>query len=184
MTQPFDLRGQFLISMPGLTGSFFERSVIVMCEHDSNGALGFALNKPSDFSLLTLFRDMDLAVTDALGDVFALLGGPVETQRGFILSRHAVGQCSEATDGLYINTHTSDLVAYTPHLISGEALFVLGYSGWDADQLAQEVRDNAWLAAPYRGDLAFSTPRDSLLERTVASLGFSWNQLTATPGHA
>ncbi len=184
MTQSFDLRGQFLVSMPGLTGGFFERSVIVMCEHDDNGALGFALNKPSDFTLLTLFRDMELPVVDALGDVHALLGGPVETQRGFILSRHALGQCSQAFDGLYINTHTSDLAAYTPHLLSGDALFVLGYSGWEADQLAAEVTDNAWLAVPYNADLAFDGHRETLLERSVATLGFSWNQLSATAGHA
>ena len=180
----FSAQGQCLIAMPDLSGGFFEESVVVMCEHDAKGALGFTLNKPSDLSLLTLFRDLDLPAKPELGEITALLGGPVETQRGFVLSQVEHGDCNEPIPGLYINSHTQDLPRYVNELISGKALFVLGYAGWSAGQLTDEMLENSWLTAPWSADLAFDTPIQHRHHKATQTLGFDWFQLSATHGNA
>lgn len=180
----FSAQGQLLISMPQLGDGFFADSVIAMCEHDDNGALGFALNKPSEFSLLTLFRDLDLPADPELGKVTAMLGGPVDTQRGFILSDQPIGDCKEPMPGLFVNAHTQHLTEYTQALIQGSALFVLGYSGWSKDQLVGEISENSWLTAPWRPELAFSIPVEQRHHAAIQGLGFDWHQLNSGIGHA
>lgn len=178
-----NLRQHLLIAMPHQEG-FFQDTVIVVCEHDDQGALGFVVNKPVTANLSTVLQEVDLASDedDEVTRVYA--GGPVDTERGFVLSRAPIGQCTTPFDELYVTGHASDLLEARTALHQSEALFVLGYAGWSAGQLDQEMADNAWLSLPYRADILFKTPSAARYDRALAPLGIARHQLSQFSGHA
>ena len=178
-----DLRKHCLLAMPHQTG-FFQDTLIVMCEHDAQGALGFVVNKPIDLNLAKIMAEVDLPehADDELTRVYS--GGPVETERGFVLSREAIGQSTAPFDGLHVTGHSGDLIDARRALHASQALFVLGYAGWDAGQLDQEMADNAWLSVPYDPDFLFKTPSAARYERALTPLGIQRHQLSQFAGRA
>lgn len=190
--EALDLRGQFLIAMPGLRDDRFARSVVLICSHTEDGAMGFVLNKrvvaPTFAEIL---EELDLGKgiglqnrVSASIDVFS--GGPVEQGRGFVI--HSLDYGSAGT------TRVGDLAGVTATLDVLRALcgphppqrsiVVLGYSGWGAGQLEQELAQNAWLTVPATGKLLFDTAYDARYTAALAKLGISEELLSSEAGHA
>ncbi len=187
-----DLRGQFLIAMPGLGDDRFARSVVLICSHSEDGAMGFVLNRrvvePSFMDILEeLDLDMEVArQRRAPSDIDVFSGGPVEQGRGFVI--HSLDYGSPGT------TRVCDLAGVTATLdilraLAGphpphQAIVVLGYSGWSPGQLEQELSQNAWLTVPATRELLFDTAYDERYAATLATLGISEPMLSAQAGHA
>lgn len=178
-----NLRQHLLIAMPH-QGGFFQDTVIVVCEHDEQGALGFVINKPLTTNLSAVLDEVDLDSDSADEVTRVYSGGPVDTERGFVLAQDPIGQSTTPFEGLHITGHASDLPAARSTLHRHEALFVLGYAGWDGGQLDQEMLDNAWLSLPYQPDLLFKTPSAARYERALAPLGIARHQLSQFSGQA
>ena len=193
---PSDLTHHFLIAMPGLEDEIFSRSVVYLCEHSERGALGLVINKPSDIFLENLFEKVDLPLgrADLTGSpVFQ--GGPVQTERGFVL-HEAIFQPSEtATESAYMSTLTiaGGLEMTTSRdvleaLASGagpkKILVSLGYSAWAKGQLESEIADNSWLTVSADAALIFDTPVEQRYDRALGLLGVQAWMLSSEAGHA
>ena len=178
-----DLRNHCLLAMPHQTG-YFASAMIVLCEHDENGALGFVVNQPMTLNLAKIMDEVGLAPHPDDDPTRVYSGGPVETGRGFVLSQHAFGQATQPFAELYVSGHSSDLAEARELLHNHQALFVLGYAGWDAGQLDQEMADNAWLSLPYDPKWLFQTPCAQRYDRALAQLGIQRHQLSHAAGRS
>jgi len=167
MTEAVYLANHFLIAMPGLTDPNFAQTVIYVCEHNSEGAMGIVINRPLDISLGEVLKQLDLEWPgDAVAEREVFAGGPVEEQRGFVL-HEPVGQW----DGTFITsgdigvTSSKDILEAIALNQGPERFMVaLGYAGWGAGQLEQEMSQNAWLSGPADRDILFDTPASARLE--------------------
>lgn len=187
------LANQFLIAMPALDDSYFGRSVIYICEHDDEGAMGLVINKSTDIAINTVLSEMH--ITDEDLDTEAAIeidsnnvmsGGPVHTDRGFILHNgHNQWSSSLKLDD-QINITTSKDILENLGTDAGpeKYLMTLGYAGWTAGQLEQELVDNTWLTIDASPDLIFETPIEDRWEAAVQKLGINVEQLTAFSGNA
>jgi len=182
---PF-LSGQLLLSMPGIGDDRFERTVIAMCVHDGQGALGLAINKPmADLSLHGVLKQLDIDPGRA-PDVPVLAGGPVEPGRGFVL--HEADYAAAGTiqvGSAWAFTATLDIL----HAIArGEGPrrwhMVLGYAGWGAGQLDGEMRQHGWHLAPPDAATVWDVPAARRWEHAFALTGVAVANLVATPGRA
>lgn len=183
-----DLTGQLLIAMPGMGDPRFARSVVFICAHSDAGAMGLIVNKPAgDMQLSEVFSRMDIhASADAAkGPVY--YGGPVETERGFVLHREAEGLGPDAllVQGGYALTATQDiLVALSKGFGPVPFLFALGYSGWSTGQLEQEIADNGWLTAPVSAEVIFDVAHGEIWDAALRSIGIDPVSLSAAAGRA
>jgi putative transcriptional regulator len=183
---PTWLNGQLLIAMPGMQDPRFEHTVLYMCTHSADGAMGLIINRT--------FGEIRFAdLMDQLGiegpvpcDRPVHFGGPVDCSRGFVL--HSAEFQSDQTltvDDNVALTATKDILRA---LVQGtgphEAIFALGYASWYAGQLDTEIQSNAWLTAPAHHDLIFDTDLDTKWERAIARLGFDPAMLSGDAGHA
>lgn len=183
-TTPSNLTHHFLIAMPHMADPHFDHSLIYLCEHGAEGAMGLIINQPSDLNLSDLLEQLapDLAT---LSDVSVLNGGPVEPERGFVL--HGGGRKWESSVDLGPLTLTTsrDILC---DMAQGEGpdnvLITLGYAGWGAGQLEQELADNVWLSCPADHSILFNLPCDQRLAAAARSLGVDWSLLTSQAGHA
>ncbi len=150
-------QGQFLVSMPDLQDGVFDSSVVLICEHGDTGAMGFIVNKATEFSVQEIFEQLGLEVATALDpEIPVMTGGPVEPQRGFLLTNAPLSDDAvEVLDGLYLASSPDVLPLSVDALNQGDAIFVLGYSGWSEGQLEQEMQANAWLNVPWDADVIF-----------------------------
>lgn len=178
--------GQFLVSTPDLKDGIFESSLVLICEHNDTGAMGFMINKPTDFSVQEIFEQLGLPEAEALDpDVAVMNGGPVEPQRGFLLINHPIGEdVVEVLDGLYLASSPDVLPRAVEALNGGDAIFVLGYAGWSEGQLEQEMQNNAWLNVPWDADVMFQIPSADRPRAALAQLGIDPIQLSCGAGHA
>ena len=184
------LEHQFLVAMPGLDDPNFSRGVTLLCQHNDDGALGLTINRPSDIRLSALLEQIGFDNHDpSVADQVVFEGGPLHQERGFVLhetidddrvwdSSLAVGQ------DLKITTSKDILAAIAEGNGPERFIVALGYAGWDAGQLEQEIRDNAWLNVDARNEILFDAPVDKRWEQAVASLGFSASALQPSGGHA
>jgi putative transcriptional regulator len=205
---PINLTNHFLIAMPGLEDAMFGKSVVYVCEHSERGALGLVINKLADMDLDTLFDKIDLPLGRAdlrKGPVFQ--GGPVQTERGFVLhepvlepqARPASGTpeegASETPETLYASTMTipGGLEMTTSRdvleALSGGAgprrvLVSLGYSAWGGGQLETELGENSWLTVGADRALIFDTPVAERYERALGLLGLQSWMISSEAGHA
>src|SRR5215213_2514526 len=156
-----NLTNQFLIAMPGMADDTFAGAVIYMCEHTEQGALGLVINKPIDIKLKSLFEKVELTLDrEDLADAPVYFGGPVQTERGFVLHERLGGEAGEGghyssslqiAGGLEMTTSKDVLEALSHGAGPKKVLVTLGYSGWGAGQLEDEIGRNGWLtvhAAP------------------------------------
>ncbi len=183
-----DLTGKLLIAMPGMGDPRFDRSVIFMCSHDRDGAMGLIVNKPADLRLAELLEQMDLACKDpAVAKSPVRFGGPVETGRGFVLhsSDYAANLHSLKVSDGFSMTATLDILE---DIANGRGparkALMLGYSGWGPGQLEAEISDNGWLTADADSDLVFNTPDGDKWEAALKTLGIDALLLSASAGHA
>lgn len=184
------LEHQFLVAMPDLDDPNFSRGVTLLCEHNDDGALGLTINRPSELKLCDLFKQIGLDNHDpAVADQVVFDGGPLHQERGFVLhettgddrvwdSSLGVGQ------DLSITTSKDILEAIAEGQGPKRFIVALGYAGWEAGQLEQEIRENAWLNVDAKRDILFDAPIEQRWEQAVASLGFSASALQPSGGHA
>jgi len=177
-------QGQFLVSMPDLQDGVFDSSVVLICEHGDTGAMGFIVNKATEFSVQEIFEQLGLEVATALDpEIPVMTGGPVEPQRGFLLTNAPLSDDAvEVLDGLYLASSPDVLPLSVDALNQGDAIFVLGYSGWSEGQLEQEMQANAWLNVPWDADVIFQIPTADRQRAALAQLGIDPIQLSQGVG--
>lgn len=185
------LANQFLIAMPGMADEAFAGSVIYLCEHNEKGALGLVINKPISLTLGSLFEKVELSPpSDELAATAVYYGGPVQTERGFVLHEplDAEGKHYNATlavpGGLEMTTSRDVLEALSNGAGPRRVLVTLGYSGWAAGQLEEEIGRNGWLTVDAEPDIIFDTPVEQRYERALGLLGVDPRMLSQEAGHA
>ncbi len=182
------LERQLLIAMPSMADPRFARTVIYMCSHNAEGAMGLVINKPyPGLTFPNLLTQLGIEST-ADNDITVRLGGPVETGRGFVLhSTDYMRQGSvkiDETIGIGLTATLDVLRAIATGTGPQHSLFALGYAGWGAGQLDSEIQDNAWLAVPADFELLFDSQLDGLWDRAVRKIGIDVAKLSSTAGHA
>ena len=186
-----DLTNQFLIAMPGMADGTFEGTVVYLCEHTENGALGLVINKPIDIKLKNLFEKVELKLDrHELGEQPVYFGGPVQTERGFVLhEKRAAGSVQYSSTlsirgGLEMTTSKDVLEALADGSGPPKVLITLGYSGWEAGQLERELGRNGWLTVDADPAVIFDTPIEQRYNRAVGLLGIDPRMLSQEAGHA
>lgn len=182
--------------MPGLDDAMFGKSVVYLCEHSERGALGLVINKPADMPLPVLFEKIDLPLhrADLLGQS-VLQGGPVQTERGFVLHEAVVAEGQGSEESLYASTMTipgglemttSKDVLEALSMGSGpkRVLVSLGYSAWGQGQLETELGENSWLTVAADQAVIFDTPVEQRYDRALGLLGLQSWMISQQVGHA
>lgn len=180
------LKGKLLLAMPGMTDPRFERAVVVMMEHNETGAMGLIVNKPlSGVAFHDLLEQLDIPAQDGI-DIPVLFGGPVEIGRGFIL--HSPDMVLPQSEALSDKVNLSTMLDVLSQIAAGEGpkelLFCLGYAGWTAGQLDEEIKQNAWLHAPLSPEILFHLPHEKRWDAAMALAGINPDFLTTTAGRA
>ncbi len=181
-----DLSNQFLIAMPKLANTGFEGTVIYVCEHTPEGALGLVINRPTDLTLGSLFERIDLKLEIALiKDAPVYFGGPVQTDRGFVL-HDTTGSYNSSMQvgGLTLTTSRDVLQAVAEGTGPNKMLVTLGYAGWGAGQLEAELAENAWLTVNADSNVIFDVPAAERYPAALKLLGIDPIMLAGDVGHA
>lgn len=183
----FNLTHHFLIAMPSMQEGIFAGTITYICEHNENGALGIVVNRPTTLTLDDMFNQINIPMHQpAVGKMPVYFGGPVQTERGFVL---------HDTPGNWQSTmHINDRIALTTSKDILEAvgqgtgprnlIISLGYAGWDQGQLEHEVTENAWLTVPASEHILFDLPSEERLPAAMALLGVDYLSLAEGAGHA
>ncbi len=186
-----DLTNQFLIAMPGMADQAFEGSVVYLCEHTENGAGGLVINKPIDIKVKGLFEKVELKLDrEELGEQPVYFGGPVQTERGFVLhdkrqpGSTPYNSTMSVPGGLDMTTSKDVLEALADGSGPPRVLITLGYSGWQAGQLEDELGRNGWLTVNADPVIIFDTPIEKRYDRAMGLLGFDPRMLSQEAGHA
>ncbi|UCV18734.1 YqgE/AlgH family protein [Ferribacterium limneticum] len=182
-----NLTDNFLIAMPTLEDPYFSNSLIYICEHNENGALGIIVNRPIDMNLAGLFDKIDIKLeAESLANLPVYFGGPVQLDRGFVLHR-PIGkwQSTLAVNSEVGLTSSRDVLnSVGSEGLPAEIIVTLGYSGWDAGQLENELAQNSWLTVPAKAEILFDLPPEERLPAAMQKLGISFTQLSDVAGHA
>ena len=181
------LTGQLLIAMPGMSDPRFVRTVIYMCAHSDEGAMGLVINKPMpSITFVELLEQLGIDCESAADDDKVHFGGPVEAGRGFVL--HSDDFRHEGTmvvdNGIALSATIDVLRAIAEGAGPRHHLLALGYAGWGPGQLDAEIQANGWLHAPADDELVFDRDLSSKWERAIAKLGISPAMLSGDAGHA
>ncbi len=180
------LRNHFLIAMPGLRDPHFAHSVTYVCEHGPAGAMGLVVTNPINLSLGEIFAQMQLDDAAGLADTPVLAGGPVHPERGFVL--HSSESRWESTltlsPDISLTASRDILVAMAEGRGPKDYLVALGYAGWEAGQLEEEMAANAWLTVPADKAILFHTPWEQRWAAAARPLGIDLNLISSTAGHA
>ncbi|MGJ7580498.1 YqgE/AlgH family protein [Variovorax sp. RHLX14] len=193
---PMNLTHHFLIAMPGMEDATFNRSVIYLCEHSERGALGLVINKPSDIDLAALFRKIDLHLSrPELGTSPVFQGGPVQTERGFVLHEPVFADADRPEESVYASTMTIPgglemttskdvLEALATGAGPRKVLVTLGYAAWGEGQLESELAENSWLTVGADAAVIFDTPVAQRYDKALMLLGLEAWTLSPDAGHA
>lgn len=192
-----NLTHHFLVAMPGLEDALFGRSVIYVCEHNERGAMGLIVNKAADLSMRQLFDKLELPLRrDDLQGQPVLQGGPIHTERGFVL--HDPIHVAEASEdggeifastlkvpgGLEMTTSRDVLETLSSGAGPRRVLITLGYAGWGEGQLETELSENSWLTVPADARIVFETPLEQRYDQALDLLGLKSWMLSPEAGHA
>ena len=187
-THATDFTGKLLIAMPGMGDPRFDRSVIFICSHTDEGAMGLIVNKPAkDITFRDLLGQLGIETKGATNPPPICFGGPVEHSRGFVLhsTDYGVNDATINVPGGFRMTATLDVLE---DIAGGggptEALLALGYSGWGPGQLEDELADNGWLVCNPTLDLVFHAKNPKKWTLALAELGVDALMLSATGGRA
>jgi putative transcriptional regulator len=193
---PINLTNHFLIAMPGLEDAIFSKSVVYVCEHSPRGALGLVINKPADIGMAALFGKVDLPLKrQDLTDEPVFQGGPMQTERGFVLHESIFPDNEKPAQSLYASTMaipgglemtTSKDVLEALSSGSGprKVLVSLGYSAWGEGQLETELGENSWLTVDADQGVIFDTPVEQRYDKALALLGLQAWMISSQVGHA
>ena len=195
-TAPMNLTHHFLIAMPGLEDEAFAKSVVYLCEHSPRGAMGLVINKPSEISLKSLFDKVDLPLRRAdLSESPVFQGGPVQTERGFVLHEAFIGTDIDPAESVYASTMAMPgglemttskdvLEALSTGAGPRRVLVSLGYSAWGEGQLEAELGENSWLTVEADLGVIFDTPVAQRYDQALLLLGLQSWMLSPEAGHA
>jgi putative transcriptional regulator len=197
---PINLTNHFLIAMPGLEDKTFAQSVVYLCEHSERGALGLVINKPSDIKLQNLFDKVDLPLgRKDLKDAPVFQGGPVQTERGFVLheamtpsqpqpqpqpSESVYASTMVIPGGLEMTTSRDVLEALSTGAGPSRILVSLGYAAWGEGQLESEISENSWLTVNADRAVIFDTPVAQRYDKALSLMGLQIWMLSPDAGHA
>ena len=188
MNQMNSLEHTFLVAMPSLDDSWFEKTVIYVVEDNKHGAMGLVINLPNKLNMGELLEhfSFDLPSSVEFIEKQVLIGGPVDVERGFILHKgKGDWKSSLPLPDLLNMTVSEDLLeAMSENQVPDKFLVCLGFAGWEPGQLEQEIQDNSWLTIPYNESLLFETPIESRWEVALGTLGISPEFLSAEAGNA
>ncbi len=184
-----NLTNQFLIAMPNMADPTFSGTVVYLCDHSDRGALGLVINRPTDIDLESLFSRIDLKLEiEPLLHVPVYFGGPVQTERGFVLHEPVEGSAytssMSVTGGLEMTTSKDVLEAVASGKGPQRFLLTLGHAGWGAGQLEEEISKNGWLTVEADPRIVFEVPAEERFEAALALLGISASMLSGDAGHA
>jgi putative transcriptional regulator len=181
------LTNQLLIAMPAMGDPNFAQTVALICDHSSRGALGLILNKPLPMRMAEVFEQLDIPVPQGpLSARPVLRGGPMQTDRGFVVHR-AGGEWDstlKVSDAIHVTTSRDILTAIARGDGPAESVIALGYAGWDGGQLESEIRANAWLNAPVDSGIIFELPFESRWEAAARLLGVELSRMSPISGNA
>jgi len=181
------LKDHFLIAMPTLTDPYFKKSVVYLCEHDEDGAMGFIINFPVKLTLQELLNNVETInhqpeppLTNTV-----YLGGPLELERGFVLHSplNDNSQSTELNKQLMMSNSNSVLSTLGTDEEPDKYMVTLGYASWSSGQLEQEMNDNHWLTIESENDIIFNTPAEKRWSASLQCLGITPEQLTTSIGH-
>ncbi len=184
---------QLLLAMPGMLDDNFAGSVIYLLEHTDKGAMGLVVNRPTELVLATLFEKIELKLEIApLLDQPVYYGGPVQVERGFVLhqtnSLEKYSSSLVVTDGLTMTTSKDVLEAVAKGNGPQKFMMTLGYAGWSAGQLEEEIALNGWMNVPLSSTemskIIFDTPYAERYQKAIQNLGFDLSRLSGEAGHA
>ena len=187
MSETESLTGQFLIAMPAMTDPNFEQTVSFICQHNEDGALGIVINRTMDLTMGDVLGQMDIPSSECRRAGQPVhYGGPVQSERGFILhdEPHAWESTVAIDERIGLTTSKDILEAIARNEGPERALIALGYAGWGGGQLEHEITQNAWLSGPADIDLMFSTPVEQRWNRAAGLLGIDLSLLSREAGHA
>lgn len=177
----------FLIAMPALEDPNFHRSVTLVCQHDEHGAMGIVINRVADYTLGELLDQLQLPTRDPqLAQRTIVAGGPVHPDRGFVLhdDPREWGSTLRFGRGLAVTTSRDILAAMAGGDGPRNALVALGYAGWTAGQLEEELAHNSWLTVPADQAIIFETPLEERWQAAARALGVDLSLLADYAGHS
>lgn len=187
MAQATYLSNHFLIAMPSLADANFSRGVTFLCQHTEEGAMGIIINRIAPLTIGDVLTQMRMSTgIEAVAQMPVYIGGPVQPERGFVI-HDAGGEWDSSfaiSDELSVTTSRDILAALAEGKGPKRAIVALGYAGWSAGQLEQEVRDNAWLTVAAQSDVIFETPLEQRWEVAAGLVGIDLANLSDYAGHA
>ncbi|MFM2588775.1 YqgE/AlgH family protein [Vibrio sp. TBV020] len=186
-----NLTNHFLVAMPGMKDPYFQRSVIYVCEHNADGAMGLMINAPIDITIGKMLEKVDVTSehpmlqTESL-EKPVLNGGPVSEDRGFILHqpKDEYESSIKMSDRISVTTSRDILGVLGTEAEPNQYIVALGYSGWEAGQLEIELSENSWLTVEADPNVIFDTPINERWQKAVQMLGIDVSQLSSDIGHA
>ena len=182
-----DFKHHFLVAMPAMADSVFARALVYVCEHNDQGALGIIVNRPTNLTLGELFAQIQAPLSRSeLKKLPVHYGGPVQTDRGFVL-HDPVGEWQstlQVNDKVGLTTSKDILQAVGLDQGPYNLLVTLGYAGWTQGQLEHELAQNAWLSVPASEHILFDLPAEERLPAAMALLGVDYASLSEDAGHA
>ncbi len=181
------LAGHFLVSTPQLQDDFFSHSVVYMCTHNREGAMGFIVNAPIDrIAIEDVLEQLQIAQRIGDRNLPIMFGGPVEAHRGFVIHDGEFLQESAliARDGITVTANSAVLTGWINGEFTAKAMLALGYAGWSSGQLESEIEQGSWVSIPATRQLIFDTPCENRWDIAIASLGFDMGNFSHTAGHA
>lgn len=181
-----NLKNQLLIAMPNLSGGDFSQSVTLICEHNAEGAMGIVINHPLDLSTIDLLEHMSIPCNQSRNLNPVMAGGPVQTDRGFVIHRsEKLWKSSIHLDEDIAITTSSDILhAIGKEEVGSDAFVALGYAGWGPGQLEKEILENSWLTIPIKSEIIFETDIETRWKKAANTLGFEIDQMSYFSGQA
>lgn len=185
--QNVNLTHHFLIAMPSMADSVFAKTITYVCEHNEHGALGLVINRPTDLTLVSLLKQLNISSAgDSPEEMPVFFGGPVQIDCGFVL-HHPVGKWQSTmavNNEVGLTTSLDILQAMANSEGPEQALVALGYSGWAPGQIEQELAQNAWLTVPASTSVIFDLTSEKRLPAALQLLGIDFSNLSNDIGHA
>lgn len=181
-----NLSHHFLIATPSLQDSLFADSVVYLCEHGDNGAMGIIINKPSPIGMEVVFASSGNRIPERFINQFVMMGGPVQVDRGFVVHT-PIGEWQSTltvTDDTAITTSRDVIDSLAKDERIDKAILSIGYSSWTGGQLEREIGENAWLVVPADKQILFDTPIEQKREAALSKLGINRANLMRGVGHA
>lgn len=175
---------QILIALPDMLDQRFKRAIILICEHNKNGAMGLVLNNPMPLDTEQIFDELNL--DSPLTNHPVLDGGPLNKNCGFVIHKNneKFNSSINIQDNLTLTTSKDLLDQIAKHSFTNQWQFILGYSGWSTGQLENEIAENAWLTCPADLDLIFNTPIEQKWQKALSLIGINDYKCITGIGHA